>query len=112
MSSGKSSARRMSGGELNPKAYNLKRWGEYAEACRLFAENLKGLPGVHAIAAKHCGDYVDLWVFADETQQMELIRPVGTALKQLWERFPQLYFDSFVTRQEIPTGFVIFSQAS
>jgi len=55
---------------------------------------------------------VDLWVFADETQQMELIRPVGTALKQLWERFPQLYFDSFVTRQEIPTGFVIFSQAS
>ena len=102
----------MSGGELNDQAHDLKRWGEYAEACRQFAENLKGLPGVQAVAAKHCGDYVDLWVFADETHQIELIRPVGIALKQLWQRFPQLYFDSFVTRQEIPTGFVIFSQAS
>ena len=111
MSSGKSGAKRMSGAELNPQAHDLKHWGEYAVACRQFAENLKGLPGVHAVAAKNCGDYVDLWVFADETHQIELIRPVGTALKQLWERFPQLYFDSSVTRQEIPTGFVIFSQA-
>ena len=112
MSSGKSGARRISGGELKPKAQDLKRWGEYAEACRQFAENVKGLPGVHAVAAKHCGDYVDLWVLADETHQIQLIRPVGTALKQVWGRFPQLYFDSFVTRQEIPTGFVILSEVS
>jgi hypothetical protein len=63
------------------------------------------------VAAKHCGDYVDLWVMADETRQIELIRPVGTALKQVWGRFPQLYFDSFVTRQEIPANFVILFEA-
>ena len=109
---GKSSARRVPGGDLKPKRQDLKRWGEYAAACRLFAENIKVLSGVQAVAAKHCGDYVDLWVFADQTHQIELIRPVGTALKQVWGRFPQLYFDSFVTCQEIPTDFVVFFQAS
>jgi len=112
MSSGKSGAKRVSNSELKPRTQDLKSWGKYAKACCQFAEHVKGLPGVHAVAAKHCGDYVDLWVLADETHQIELIRPVGTALKQVWGRFPQLYFDSFITRQEIPTGFVIFSQAS
>lgn len=101
----------MSGSELKPEAQDLKSWGEYAEACHQFAEGVKCLPGVRAVAAKHCGDYVDLWVMADETHQIELIRAVGAALKQVWGRFPQLYFDSFVTRQEIPAKFVILFEA-
>jgi len=98
--------------KLKTSARDLKSWGEYAEACRQFAENVKDLPGVHAVAAKHCGDYVDLWVFVDETHQIDLIRPIGTALKQVWGRFPRLSFDSFVTRQQIPTDFVILSKVS
>lgn len=96
---------------MKAKAQNLQSWGEYSDACRQFAENVKGLPGVRAVAAKHCGDYVDLWVTADESHQIDLIRPVGTALKHVWARFPQLCFDSFVTRQKIPTDFVIFFAA-
>lgn len=101
----------MSAAELKPKAQDLNSWGEYAEACRQFAEKVKDLPGVRAVAAKHCGDYVDLWVFTDETHQIELIRPVGKALKQVWEQFPQLSFDSFVTRQKIPADFVVLFEA-
>jgi hypothetical protein len=101
----------MSGNESKAEAHDLETWGEYAEACQQFSEKVKVLPGVRAVAAKHCGDYVDLWVMADETRQIELIRPVGTALKQVWGRFPQLYFDSFVTRQEIPANFVILFEA-
>ena len=108
----RSAAKSRVGAQLKRKTKDLKRWGDYAEACRLFADNVKGCPGVHAVAAKHCGDYVDLWVFADEAHQIDLIRPVGTALKQVWKRFPRLFFDSFVTRQQIPTGFVIFFEAS
>ena len=108
----RSAAKSHVGAQLKRKTKDLKRWGDYAEACRLFADNVKGRPGVHAVAAKHCGDYVDLWVFADEAHQIDLIRPVGTALKQVWKRFPRLFFDSFVTRQQIPTGFVIFFELS
>jgi len=102
----------MSAAELKPKIQDPRSWGEYAEACRLFAQEVKGLPGVRAVAAKHCGDYVDLWVFTDETHQIELIRPVGEALKRVWDHFPQLFFDSFVTRQDIPAGFVVFFKAT
>jgi len=101
----------MSAAELKPMAQDLTSWGEYAEACRQFAEKAKGLPGVRAVAAKHCGAYVDLWVFTDETHQIELIRPVGEALKQVWGHFPRLLFDSFVTRQEIPADFVVLFKA-
>jgi len=100
------------GAQLKFKTKDSKRWGDYAEACRLFAEYVKALPGVRAVAAKHCGDYVDLWVFADEAHQIDLIRPVGTALKRVWKRFPRLFFDSFVTRQQVPTNFVVFFEVS
>jgi hypothetical protein len=89
----------------------LKDWGEYAEACRQFAQRVKGLAGVRAVAAKHGGDYVDLWVFADEAHRIELIRPIGEALQQVWKRFPQLLFDSFVTQQKIPADFIVLFQA-
>jgi len=102
----------MSAAELKLKAQDLRSWGEYAEACRQFAEKVKGLAGVRAVAAKHYGDYVDLWVFTDETHQIELIRPVGEALKWVWGHFPQLFFDSFVTRQEIPANFVVLFKAA
>lgn len=98
--------------ELKAKVRNLKSLGEYGEACRQFAENIKGLPGVRAVSAKYCGDYVDLWVFTDETNQIGLIRPVGKALWQVSERFPQLSFDSFVTRQGIPPDFVVLFESS
>ncbi len=101
----------MSGNESMPEAQYLKTWGEYAEACQQFSEKVKVLPGVRAVAAKHCGDYVDLWLFTDEPHQIDLIRPVGKALKELCGHFPQLCFDSFVTRQEIPANFVILFEA-
>ena len=100
------------GTELKAKEKDLKNWGDYLKACHQFAEGIKGLPGLRAFAAKHCGDYVDLWVFTDEAHQFELIRPVGRTLKKIWGRFPQLCFDSFVTRQEIPPDFIIFYKAS
>lgn len=89
----------------------MKSWGDYADACRQFAENVKDFSGIQAVAAKHCGDYVDLWVFTDTTHQIELIRPVGKALKQIGGQFPRLSFDSFVTRQQIPADFVILFAA-
>jgi hypothetical protein len=98
--------------KLQPKPQDLEKWGTYAKATRLFVEKVKSLPGVRAVAAKYCGDYVDLWVFTDEAHQSELIPPVGAALKQLGEQFPELLFDSFVTRQEIPDGFVVFFHAN
>ena len=101
----------MSAAESKPKMQPLQDWGEYAEACRQFTEKVKDLPGICAVAAKHYGDYVDLWVFTDEAHQIGLIRPVGKALKQIGERFPQLFFDSFVTCQRIPADFVVFFQA-
>ena len=76
------------GTELKPKAENLKNWGDYVKACRQFAESIKGLPGLRAFAAKHCGDYVDIWVFTNQTHQFELIRPVGKTLKKIWGRSP------------------------
>lgn len=97
--------------KLKVEGQDLKSWGEYADACRRFADKVKGLPGIHAVAAKHCGNYVDLWVFTDEAYQIQLIRPVGRALKEIWHDRPQLNFDSFVTRQEIPRDFVVLFKA-
>ncbi len=102
----------MSVTKSQPKPQDVEKWGVYAKASRLFAERVKNLPGVRAVAAKYCGDYVDLWVFTDEVHQSELIHPVGAALKQLGEQFPELLFDSFVTRQGIPDGFVAFFHAN
>lgn len=90
---------------------DLKIWGQYADACGKFAEKVKDLAGVRAVAAKHCGDYVDLWVFADQAHQIDLIRPVGKALRAVWQEFPDLSFDSFVASQDVPAGFVVFFQA-
>lgn len=90
----------------------LQEWGEYTQACRRFAKKLQKLAGVRAVGTKYHGDYVDLWIIADETHQMELIRPVGEVLKEVWRHFPDLYFDSFVTHQELPPDFTVFFSAS
>jgi hypothetical protein len=71
------------GAELKSKEKDLKNWGDYAKACRQFAESIKGLPGLRAFASCLCWMTITPTIGTGWLLSLFTLRFIGSTLPSL-----------------------------